>query len=102
MDRRERKRQKKPSGGGEAEPLALEAYESEFLSRGTVQLIHKILNIKKAYGIDDRDFFNLMQSVAEEKEWMDPENKNLDEFVPTKIMRQFASDFVKGFVNLMF
>ncbi|ELR15273.1 uncharacterized protein ACA1_220110 [Acanthamoeba castellanii str. Neff] len=94
----------------EAAALALTAAANsampaaELLSRGTVQLIHKILNIKKAYGVDDREFFNLMQRAAEEMvfDWMNLENEDLDEYVPILVMHQFASDFVKGFVNLMF
>jgi hypothetical protein len=80
------------------------AAPGELLSRGTVQLIHKILNIKKAYGVDDREFFNLMQRAAEEMvfDWMNLENEDLDEYVPILVMHHFAADFVKGFVNLMF
>jgi len=77
-------------------------YESDYLSRGSVQTIHSVLNIKKAYGVGDRAFFTLLQQVAEDMEIMTVQERELDDVVPMAVFKYFARDFIAAFIKLMF
>jgi len=76
--------------------------EYELLSRGSVQTIHSVLNIKKAYGVGDRAFFDLLQQVAEDMQMMTLEENELDDYVPLLVFNRFAKDFIAAFIKLMF
>lgn len=82
-------------------------------------IIIKILGIKKTYGVDVQSFFDLMQRVAEEQVCVNRDNRpkltiyiilqgimrldeeKLDEVVPLEVLKQFARDFINGFLKLM-
>jgi len=72
-----------------------------FLSGDTIKTMHSILGIKKTYGVDFQTFFDLMQRVAEEQGIMRLDVEKLDEVVPLSVSRQFAREFMNGFVKLM-
>jgi len=72
-----------------------------FLPADTVKTMHSIMAIKKLYGMDFQEFFSLMQRVAEEQGIMKLEEEKLDEVVPLVVSRQFAREFINGFVKLM-
>ncbi|KAL6058034.1 EF hand domain containing protein [Balamuthia mandrillaris] len=76
-------------------------FPGNYLSRGTIVLMHKILNIKKAYGVNTQKLFDMMQRAAEEQDVMALDQEELDDFVPLIILRQFAIDFIQGFTALM-
>ncbi|KAL6042760.1 Site-specific DNA-methyltransferase (adenine-specific) [Balamuthia mandrillaris] len=73
----------------------------EFVDRDAIKVLHEILNISKTHGVDFQEFFDLMQRSAEKQELMPLDAEKVDDFVPTLLLRQFASSFLKGFINLM-
>jgi len=88
-----------------AENLSVQHFEghadTEFLPGDTIKTMHQILGIKKTYGVDVQSFFDLMQRVAEEQGIMRLDEEKLDEVVPLEVLKQFARDFINGFLKLM-
>eukprot|EP01098_Paradermamoeba_levis_P008170 TRINITY_DN3386_c0_g1_i1.p1 TRINITY_DN3386_c0_g1~~TRINITY_DN3386_c0_g1_i1.p1 ORF type:complete len:226 (-),score=50.98 TRINITY_DN3386_c0_g1_i1:82-759(-) len=73
-----------------------------FLNRDTIKTLHEILNIRVQYGMDYQSFFDLMQRVGEEQNLMSLEDEQLDDVVPSDVIKQFAHNFIKGgFIALM-
>jgi len=72
-----------------------------FLHSDTIKTMHLILGIKKTYGVDFQIFLDLMQRAAEEQGLMRLDVEKLDEVVPLVVSRQFAREFMNGFVKLM-
>jgi hypothetical protein len=86
--------------------LLVDDAHCSFVHRDAVKLVHQILNVRRAYGVDFQNFFNLLQRAAIEQNLMPslqdaPDREQLEECVPMQIIRKFASDFIEGFANYM-
>lgn len=60
-----------------------------------------LLNIGGCCGMEWNDFFNLMQRSGEEKNdsWLT--DRKLDWTLPVSVVKQFATDFIVGFIAVM-
>eukprot|EP00735_Rhodelphis_limneticus_P011334 TRINITY_DN4420_c0_g1::TRINITY_DN4420_c0_g1_i1::g.7312::m.7312 TRINITY_DN4420_c0_g1::TRINITY_DN4420_c0_g1_i1::g.7312 ORF type:complete len:224 (+),score=18.74,EF-hand_1/PF00036.27/0.063,EF-hand_1/PF00036.27/1e+02,EF-hand_1/PF00036.27/5.9e+02,EF-hand_6/PF13405.1/0.13,EF-hand_6/PF13405.1/1.8e+03,EF-hand_7/PF13499.1/0.023 TRINITY_DN4420_c0_g1_i1:143-814(+) len=82
--------------------LTFEEYPgTEFVGRETIETLHDVFGIERTYGIDFQQFFDLLQRAGEECDLLDLEEEQLDDAVPIPVLRQFAADFIVGFVELM-
>ncbi|ELR11133.1 Fbox domain containing protein [Acanthamoeba castellanii str. Neff] len=81
----------------------LSLYDEAFwrqLAERILRSIHKILNVKRAYGMSTQDFYFLMQRAAEEANLMTLD-EHFDNWIPTDIVQDFVREFMKGFQNFM-
>jgi len=85
--------------------LGLEQFRSRpmlpFLRSDTIKTLHQVLNIQEFYGIDFQAFFDLLQQAAEEKAIISLKDEEFDDVVPLSVVKEFARDFIKGFIGLM-
>jgi len=72
-----------------------------YVSRGAIQFIHKLLRIKKAYGLGDRKFFLMLQMSGEEQNLLNIEDKHLDDFVPDVVVEQFGRNFIGAYSKFL-
>jgi hypothetical protein len=63
--------------------------------------MHQLLNIKTSYGINSQSFFDLMRCFAEEQSHFKGRTKSNSNLVPIEVVQDFATHFVKGFIDLM-
>jgi len=45
--------------------------------------------------------FDMMQRTAEELNYMEETDEEVDDLVPLSVLRLFAKDFIDGFINYM-
>eukprot|EP01096_Ripella_sp_DP13-Kostka_P007022 TRINITY_DN2556_c0_g1_i1.p1 TRINITY_DN2556_c0_g1~~TRINITY_DN2556_c0_g1_i1.p1 ORF type:complete len:255 (+),score=82.43 TRINITY_DN2556_c0_g1_i1:78-767(+) len=71
-----------------------------FFSYDTIKTLHQILDIRTSYGYNYQDFFDLLQRSSEQENLMTLTDE-LDEYVPKETIHRFASNFIRGFTNVM-
>jgi len=65
-----------------------------FLTYDTCKSLHAILNVD-AYGVEFREFFDLLQQVAEDNGIMEIADERFDYLVPAEVVDQFAKSFLR-------
>eukprot|EP00164_Ancoracysta_twista_P006722 GFYU01009420.1.p1 GENE.GFYU01009420.1~~GFYU01009420.1.p1 ORF type:complete len:230 (-),score=34.85 GFYU01009420.1:54-743(-) len=73
----------------------------EFVSDESIQTLHKVLSIRKTYGLEFQEFLDSLQQVAEESGHLKMEDERLDNLLPVETLKLFATNFFKGILNLM-
>ena len=74
---------------------------AKFVDKGTIEVLHRILQVERTFGVPGATFLDLMQQCGEELGMSRLEDERLDEVVPLPVISSFLADFAGGFVMLM-
>ncbi|KAL4439573.1 hypothetical protein ABPG74_003975 [Tetrahymena malaccensis] len=74
---------------------------TKFIGIQTVKILYEIFKIKMMNGMEIQQFFYLLQQCGEEAGLMAPDAKELDEYVPVEMGKEFARQYLRGFAKLM-
>lgn len=74
--------------------------DQSFYSHDTLKTLYNILAINQSYGIEWRQFFELMCDTSKEKGLAVRTHEHV-EYIHEEVLRIFSESFIKGFVNLM-
>eukprot|EP01024_Parvocaulis_polyphysoides_P033307 TRINITY_DN29669_c0_g1_i1.p1 TRINITY_DN29669_c0_g1~~TRINITY_DN29669_c0_g1_i1.p1 ORF type:complete len:223 (-),score=21.91 TRINITY_DN29669_c0_g1_i1:22-690(-) len=75
--------------------------ESEYLYRDNIEVLHHVLNVKDAQGMDFQSFLDMLQQVAEDRDLMELNDERFDDWLPVEVFRVFVNSMIHGMFYFM-
>ena len=72
-----------------------------FIQSKSLRSMHRILKVKKMYGMSFAQFFDMLQQVGEELSLLPVTDPRFDDVVPAVVVHQMGRDFVRGFGTMV-
>eukprot|EP01023_Acetabularia_acetabulum_P062770 TRINITY_DN778_c1_g1_i1.p2 TRINITY_DN778_c1_g1~~TRINITY_DN778_c1_g1_i1.p2 ORF type:complete len:220 (+),score=50.56 TRINITY_DN778_c1_g1_i1:283-942(+) len=72
-----------------------------YVYRDNVEVLHHVLNVKDAQGMDFQTFFDMLQRVAENKDLMDLQDPSYDDWLPIEVLHDFVKQMIQGMFKIM-
>jgi hypothetical protein len=73
----------------------------EYLNVDSLAALHQLLRVQELHGSDFQAFVDLLQRVGEERQLMDLNDEQQDDWVPLAVVRDFVSSTYHGMASLM-
>jgi len=90
-----------PDPGGDGMVQIVDSNPNKYLTMATVMLVHEMFQVQATQGINFQAFFGMLQQDGEERGLMSLNEEVYDELVPVDVLREFATQFFDGFIELM-
>ena len=72
-----------------------------FVDSDSIHTLYEMMSVARSHRKDFQSFFDLLQQSAEDKGLMDLEEEEFDDVVPLEIIREFITNWLVGFCNLV-